>query len=144
LKFALRICRSLARWRPAYTSRVLAICALFGLLILSGVYAAREHTGLFQSFSALGRGSLPGINAARPTGYDELGPNDPTVRFAATGVGQLLIASTRSDHCRRLLFDNRTGAYYAAGDVFCGHKADEAVAAESPTRIDVVRKSFQR
>ena len=100
--------------------------SLFGLLILSGVYAAREHTGLFQSVSASGAGSMPGMNAARPTGYDELGPNDPAVRFAETGVGQLLISSTRSDHCRRMLFDNRTGSYYAAGEVFCGHRAAEA------------------
>ena len=123
---------------------MLAICALFGLLILSGVYAAREHTGLFQSVSASGAGSMSGMNAARPTGYDELGPNDPAVRFAETGVGQLLISSTRSDNCRRLLFDNRTGAYYAAGEVFCGQKAAEAIEAESPKRLDVVRRSFQR
>ena len=114
-------------------SRVLAICALFGLLILSGVYATGDYTGLFQSISASGAGGLPGMNAAKPTGYDELGPNDPAVRFADTGVGQLLISSTRSDNCRRLLFDNRTGAYYAAGEVFCGQKAAEAIEAESPS-----------
>jgi hypothetical protein len=124
VKFALRFYRRLARWRPAHTSRVLAICCLFGLLILSGVYATREYTGLFQSTLTI----------------SELGPDDPAVRFADTGVGQLLISSTRSDNCRRLLFDNRTGSYHETNEVFCGHKPGQ----ESPNRLEVVRKSFQR
>jgi len=97
LKSTLRFWRGLARWRPTHAPRVLAICALFGLLILSGVYAAREHTGLFQSVSASGAGSMPGMNAARPTGYDELGPTDPAVRFAETGVGQRTNRVDRSE-----------------------------------------------
>jgi hypothetical protein len=113
-------------WRPYNAARVFAICAMFGVLILSGTYAARECTTLVQSAAAPGAG----------------GSGDRAVRFADTDVGEVLFASPRSGNCRRVLFDNRTGAYHEANDVFCG-QAEEAVP-ESPKRLDAVRRSFQR
>ena len=69
------------------------------------------------------------------------------MRFKETGVGHLLFASSNSDGCKRLLFDNRTGLYYQAKDVDCHRPSDEIVEAneaEKPNRLTEVRKSFQR
>jgi len=43
-----------------------------------------------------------------------------------------------------VLFDNRTGVYHEANDVFCGQKPGEEAVPENPKRLNAVRRSFQR
>jgi hypothetical protein len=142
--------RRLSRWRRAArsnSSRALAICGAFGALTLAGAYAAKEHPPMFQSIDMSGAGGLKGAGsgkAGRPTGFAELGPGDPVTQFPQTHVGQVLIASSRSDTCRRLLFDNRTGTAYEVKGIFCGYKPEEMIEAESPARLNAMSKSFQR
>ena len=144
----------LARWWPATTTRALTICSVFGTLLLASAYAAKEHTALFGLLQASGAGGLFGQGTAvagdKTVGLSlagQLDPADPTVRFKETGVGHLLFASSNSDGCKRLLFDNRTGLYYQAKDIDCHRPSDEVVEAnepEKPNRLTEVRKSFKR
>lgn len=128
------------------------ICAVFGALIVAGIYAARDHTTLFRSAGASGEGGVSGASggpadakASRPTGFADLDASDPVVRFSETRVGHVLIPSTQSDQCQRLLFDNRTGAYYDASEVFCGQRLEQAPAvAVMPVRLEALMKSFKR
>jgi len=46
--------------------------------------------------------------------------------------------------CRRVLFDNRTGARLQAGEVFCGQSQAQVVDAESPNRLQSLSKSFHK
>jgi hypothetical protein len=71
------------------------------------------------------------------------GDGDPAGQFATRRVGQVLIASTGSDNCRRVLFHNRTGKSYQAGEVPCGH-SNEITAVSGSDRIQALRKSFQK
>jgi hypothetical protein len=67
--------------------------------------------------------------------------------FSENGVGKMLFPSARSEFCRRMLFDNRTGKYYEASEIFCGQAVDqnaEPDKVENPSRLSAVRKSFQR
>jgi hypothetical protein len=136
--------RRLARWRPAIATRALTICALFGVVILSSVYATKDHTTLFQ----LKTSGASGPTAARApslTGSAELDPADPVARFKDTSVGQVLFTSPRGDNCRRVLFDNRTGISYESNDISCGPKPEQVVVeTQNPNRFDALRKSFQR
>jgi len=126
-----------------------AISAVFGALILTAAYAANERHSLFRFFQTSGGGNLSGggiasANAARRAGFAELDPGDPTVRFSDTRVGHVLFASSRSDGCRRLLFDNRTGSSYEAKEIFCGQRPDQAAEAVGSDRLTGLRQFFQR
>jgi hypothetical protein len=147
--------RRLVRWRKAATStttRVMTICVAFGALMLTGVYAGKDNFALFRSVEVSGADGAAGgtsegdaaAKANRVVGHDELNPRDPVMRFADTGVGHMLFASTRSDQCRRLLFDNRTGAYYEAPDIFCGQKPEEGGDPVPHDRVSAMRKAFKR
>jgi len=57
---------------------------------------------------------------------------------------QRRLSSGRSDTCRRVLFDNRTGVRREAGEVFCGQSADQVVDAETSNRLNSLSKSFHR
>ena len=71
-------------------------------------------------------------------------PGDPAVRFSDTRVGHVLFASSRSDNCRRVLFDNRTGSSYEAKEIFCGQRPDQAVEVGSSDRLTGLRQFFRR
>jgi hypothetical protein len=127
----------------------LAISIGFGALILTAAYAANERFTRFRFVQSSGGGILSGggiagDNAVRPVGSAELDPGDPTVRFSDTRVGHVLFASSRSDGCRRLLFDNRTGSFYEAKEIFCGQRPEQAAEVGSSDRLTGVRQFFQR
>jgi len=127
-----------------------AISAVFGALILTAAYAAKDPRTLFRFVQTSGGGNLSGgggiasENAVRPGGFAELDAGDPTVRFSDTRVGHVLFASSRSDDCRRLLFDNRTGSFYEAKEIFCGQRLDQAGEVVSSDRLTGLRQFFQR
>jgi hypothetical protein len=127
----------------------LAICVVFGTLILTAVYAANERLTRFRFVPSSGEGHLPGggtasENAVRLTGLSELDPGDPAVRFSDTRVGHVLFALAQTDNCRRVLFDNRTGAFYEAEEIFCGQRLDQAVEVMSSDRLTELRQFFRR
>lgn len=140
-------------WRrvaPTQVRGVLAICAVFVALIAVSLYAVKDPAALFGSASGSGTGDVAGPADASSasenpiTGARDLATNDPVVRFADTRVGHVLYASTTGDNCRRLLFDNRTGNYYDAPQVFCGPVLEQPTEAGSNDRLLALRKSFQK
>jgi hypothetical protein len=130
----------------ANVARVGTICAAFGVLIGVGILFARDPAAFFGWNADAGAGGQPGaVKPVALVGGAELGPSDLTVRFSKTGVGHVLFATSDSDQCRRILFDNRTGLSYQANDVFCGQVvAEPVVEPDSPDRLLALRKSFQR
>jgi hypothetical protein len=141
--------RRRARWWQGTSTGALAISVVFGALILTAAYGANERLSLFRFVRASGGGNLSGgatagENAVRPVGFAELDPGDPTVRFWDTRVGHVLFASSRGDDCRRLLFDNRTGLFYEAKEIFCGQRLDQAVGVMSSDRLTGMQQFFQR
>jgi len=138
-----------ARWWAATSTRALAISVVFGTLILTAAYTANERLAWVRFVQSFGGGSLSGSgiaskNAARPVGFAELDPGDPTVRFSDTRVGHVLFALAQTDNCRRVMFDNRTGAFYEAKEIFCGERPDQAVAVVSADRLAELRQFFRR
>jgi len=145
MKFKLPLCW-LARMRRAQSNRahVLAISAAFAVLIAAGFYAAKDPAGLFPSKADRGANGIASMKAVGVIGASALGGDDPVRRFSETKVGQVVFSSARSDTCRRVLFDNRTGARLEAGEVSCGESIDRVVDAETPNRLQSLSKSFQR
>ena len=77
-------------------------------------------------------------------GASALDPKDPALRFSETGMGQVMFATSNSDKCRRVLFDNKTGTSYWVRDVDCGRPAEQAAENVTPNRMLAVQKSFRR
>ena len=149
LKVGLRLHDRVARWRraaPTSATHVVAICSLFGALILAGLYAAKDHIPFFRpaAIASGPPGGIAGPKAAGLVGGAELNPGDPVMRFSDTRVGHMLFATSRSDNCRRMLFDNRTGAYYESPDVFCGQAPDEESQPAEQGRLTAVLKAFKK
>jgi len=130
--------------------RVLAISGVFAALIGAGFFAANDPVGLFQSKSESagnGNGTGNGVHAVKAVGLiggSELSSNDPVLRFWETKVGQVIFSAARSDTCRRVLFDNRTGDRFEAGEVFCGQSQAQVVEPETPNRLRSLSRSFQK
>jgi hypothetical protein len=118
---------------------------LFGALLAAGLYFAHEPKGSGQMPSVSGIGGLSGAGKAAPlVGAAGLGPSDPVVRFADTRIGQVLFSKSRSDDCVRVLFNNVTGDYYEAKDIFCGRKPEPPSDGGPSRRLDALRKSFAK
>jgi hypothetical protein len=137
--------RWLARLRHTRSNRVrvLTISGAFAALIGAGFLAAKDPVGLFQSKSVSAGTGVQTIKAVGLTGASALGGDDPVLRFTDTKMGQVVFAA-RSDTCRRVLFDNRTGARLEAGEVFCGQSQAQVVDAETSNRLQFLSKSFHR
>lgn len=136
-------------WRrvaPTQIRGMLTVCVVFGSLIAAGLYAVKDPAALFRAAAVSGSGNMAGADGKGDavTGARELDANDPVARFSATRVGHVLFASTRGDNCRRLLFDNRTGHYYEAPQLFCGPVLEQPAEAGSNDRLLALRKSFQK
>jgi hypothetical protein len=149
LKRALSLRRRRARWWHGTSRGALAISVGFGALILTAAYSANERLTLFGFVRVSGAGNLSGgaiasENAVRPVGFAQLDPGDPTVRFSDTRVGHVLFASSQSDDCRRLLFDNRTGLSYEAKKIFCGQTLDQTVEVMRSDRLTGMQQFFRR
>jgi hypothetical protein len=125
------------------------ISVVFGALILAAAYAANERLSPFHFVQSFGGGNRSGDgtasqDAVRLVGFSELGPSDLAVRFSETRVGHVLFAVSQSDNCRRMLFDNRTGSFYEAKQIFCGQGSDQAVEVLGTDRLTGLRQSFRR
>ncbi len=119
--------------------RLVAICLGFAALLAAGLHSGRDLASMLSATfakpshvgaDAQGRGA-PGVAAAADNG------------FSGTRVGQLLFSSYRSDVCRRVLFDNRTGFSYEAGRIECGVLA-EAAADPAHDRAEALRRAFRK
>jgi hypothetical protein len=122
--------------------------AVFLTVFIGGAYMMRDQVPLFQWLASLqSNGSGAFANAGRPdmpTGGSGLPEDDPVRNFVKTGVGHVLFTATSSDNCRRNLFDNRTGATYEAGEIFCGQTPEHAVEAQTTDRLQSMRKPFRK
>jgi hypothetical protein len=141
--------RRQARWWSATSTSALAISVVFGTLILTAALVADERLARFHFVHWSGGGNLSGggiasENAGQPVGFSELPPGDPIVRFSDTGVGQILFAVSQSDNCRRVLFNNRTGAFYEAKEIYCGEKPDQSDETVGSDRLSELRQFFRR
>jgi hypothetical protein len=124
---------------------VLGICVVFAALIALGFYATIDRDTAYRQGTIQGAGGLPGAVKAVPlVGAAGLGTSDPVVRFSETRIGHVLFSKASSDECQRVLFDNRTGSYYDAPDLFCGQSVDQVMEADTPNRLLALKKSFQR
>lgn len=129
---------------------MLAVCLVFGTLIVASLYAVKDPAALFRSALGSGNRNMAGADGVSDgkdnavTGARELSANDPVIRFSATRVGHVLFASSRGDNCRRMLFDNRTGHYYDAPHIFCGPVLEQPSEAGTSDRLLALRKSFQK
>jgi len=119
--------------------RALVLCSTFAGLLFAGLYFTRETAGVSRPMA--NRAASAAAASAPGRG---LGPNDPVARFAETRVGHLLFTSHRNDDCRRVLFDNRTGAFYEAGSIYCGHTLPPMPEVSSSNRLMALRKTFTK
>jgi hypothetical protein len=127
-------------------ARALVISAVFAVVMSVGVFAAKEPVG-FTDWKSTGHGNGKGIQVDKAQGLvgaSSLAPDDPVLNFDKTKVGQVMISSAHNDNCRRVLFDNRTGARLEAGEVFCGQTPEQPADAESSKRMQSLKKAFQR
>ena len=129
----------------ASVQRVILICAVFVTVLSGGAYVTSDQFGFSQWLSKGNGSAFANVGRSEmPTGGSNLPENDPVRNFAKTGVGQVLFSASSSDNCRRTLFDNRTGASYEGGEVFCGQNPDHATGAQSADRLMSMGKSFQK
>ena len=126
-------------WRGVASTNtrcVLSIGMLFGALLAAGLY---RHFEPLQHASITPAPPVAGIAAA-----------DPVARFQETRIGHVLYSPYTGDNCRRVFFDNRTGAFYEAGDIPCVQSAAETEPAGSggpvqgADRMQAMRKHFQK
>ena len=148
------------RWFGSTARRAMAINVMFGLLIGASVYGVTERNTLFQWWMGFsGAGNVSGVGQSdnakeakdgagekpgRLVGEANLPPDDPVLRFAETRVGQLLFASSRTDNCQRVLFNNRTGVSFDVPGVFCGPVIDTSTETNVIDRLEAVRASFRK
>ena len=111
------------RTAPTNARRVSILCAAFAALIAGGLYRVWQPA------------EMP-VTLVMPESVD------PVARFNQTRVGHLLFAQAGGSNCRRVLFDNKTGALQDAGELYCGAPLPEA--AESANRMLALRKAFQK
>jgi hypothetical protein len=134
------------RRRPAQsnTKSVVALCAVFGALIVAGIFAAGAPGSLFESAATQRAGALPGAGASSSDTTGSLDPSDPVAQFAKTGVGHMLFAKSNSEECRRVLFDNRTGGMQEVKDLACGREElEKEPVSASAARLEAMQKTFQ-
>jgi hypothetical protein len=107
-------------WRVATSTNtriVMSLAVLFAIVLSAGLYRQFRpgETGV-----ASGQGTLSGEG-----GGGEKGPGgknrsaDPVDRFTETRIGHVLWYPALGDSCRRILFNNVTGATYDAEAVNC-------------------------
>jgi hypothetical protein len=125
---------TLRRMARTNAVRVPGLCVLF----FGGVVAAITFTR--EPEAPAPRSFTMGWDGATSTDGSE---RDPAGQFEQRRVGQLLFASTTSDTCRRVLFHNRTGKSYQAGEVPCGQPGPDTVVSGGD-RMQALRKAFNK
>jgi hypothetical protein len=106
----------------AHVIRVLAIFSVFvGLLAVAAV-SSRDWSEFLQGAASrpFGQGNQAGVAGSGHGQGDSMRLLDPSTGFAQSRVGHMLFPSASSDTCKRMAFDNRTGASVEAGRVHCG------------------------
>jgi hypothetical protein len=136
-----------AIWRRlsrANVLRVLAICFAFVALPVVAIHYVREPAAIQGAGSLSGQGGVAGVDAASSGLAVGVAGDDPVARFAQTRVGHILYSPNQGDNCRRVLFNNSTGALYEMGSVLCAQSAPEAALVSGADRMQSLRKSFQK
>jgi hypothetical protein len=105
------------RTGTAYAVRTAAMCGVFATLLAASFQSGRELTGIVRA--AMSGTVVFGTRAPATKPSDALRVLDP-VAASQTRVGYLLFSAYDTDMCRRVLFDNYTGASVDAGQIFCG------------------------
>jgi hypothetical protein len=123
---------------------VVAICVVFGALIVAGIFAAGTPGALFESAATVRAGNLSGEGQSSSDTTGSLDPADPVAQFAKTGVGHMLFAQSNSEDCRRVFFDNKTGGMRETKDVSCGREIlEKEPVSASAARLEALHKTFQ-
>jgi hypothetical protein len=137
------------RLAPTTIRRALIISAFFGVLIYLGTQSGRDlllgSAGFLQSSKGTGTGQSSkqsSKQSAEPV--DGMRMVDPLDGFPQKQVGHMLFTSSNSDVCRRMLFDNRTGAVTEAGQTFCGPTASYAADQVGQARVQSLLRSFRK
>jgi hypothetical protein len=117
-------------WRAATSSntrRAVTISLLLGALLVFAGLQVREAANM-QSGIANG-----------------LAMSDPARQFRENPMGQVLFSPYVGERCRRLLFDNRTGAFESADDVNCvqGGRDSETSTSSAQDRMNAMKKTFR-
>jgi hypothetical protein len=120
--------------------RTATLCFGFAVLLGAGLHfkpgpVATEGTARQPNGSV-------GLPESPETAWRGLSADELVARFSETRVGQVVFATMDTDSCPRLLFDNRTGTFYEAGEVYCGLSAEPAPPASD--RMLGIQKAFQR
>jgi hypothetical protein len=136
-----------AAWRkvaPANALRVALLCAGFGALLVAAVSYVREPAAGPQAAGFAGLGRIAGQGASGRGLAVDVASDDPVARFSATRIGHILYSPYDGDYCRRVLFDNHTGALYENGNVICVQVVQQAEPLTGTDRLLALRKAFQR
>lgn len=106
--------RRFIRWCPVTTRRGLAIFVIFAVTTTTAVYLANQRFPLFRFVQTSGTEKhAKGVASSASL----------SARSADTGMGEVLFAKRGSDFCRRIGFDNRTGTYCEAHEIFAAKSA---------------------
>jgi hypothetical protein len=125
--------------------RVAAIVLSFAVLLASGLHHKRDLGEMLVS--AVSRiGTSPGKGHPwqdRAAQGEGLRLHDLRSGFAEARIGMLLFAEPDNDLCRRMTFDNRTGALTDAGFGHCGQTAERGEQ-QAQDRANAMRKAFRK
>jgi hypothetical protein len=138
---------SLALWRrlgPTNVWRTLTLCSGFAALVAAGFIFVREPNAAGSLTDHKAGTGVQSVAAAYNAGELGVESGDPLDRFSETRVGQVIFTSISSDSCRRVLFDNRTGEFHEAAEVYCGLPIEASPAPSSVDRIGTLQKAFRR
>ena len=125
---------------PTSSGRVIALGLAFALLLFAGMQTGRDFaSSFFQNVGA----SQSATDAPGKSDGNTL-PRDPYGDFLQSQVGRLLFSSYRSEHCRLVLFDNRTGASVEAGEVMCGQGPASLGEGVDQQRVRTLLQSFRK
>ena len=106
--------RRFIHWCPVTTRRGLAIFDIFAVATTTAVYLANQRFPLFRFVQTSGTEKhAKGVASSASL----------SARSADTGMGEVLFAKRGSDSCRRIGFDNRTGTYCVAHEIFAAKSA---------------------
>ena len=136
--------RARRRFTPGHALHLLVIHGAFAALIVASIVYTREPPAVPQSVSLTGLGGVAGAGGAGPGFAIGASADDPVVRFSQTRIGHILYAPYVGDHCRRVLFDNGSGALLEAGPRLCVRSAPEQASTSGADRLLSMRKTFQK
>jgi len=126
---------------------ILAIGTLFAVAVYAGVNSSRYWDELFRIVMLRSEQGWSGTNlkgTLRPGTDEGLRLLNPRDSFAQARVGLLKFSTHNSDMCRRVRFDNRTGALADAGLTVCGGLADAPDDYVGQERALAMQRAFRK